>query len=111
MAPRLRTASLGSLLLIRFLIFLSFSLNLLLHQGYTFDFIEGEMHEKSPFTFQVTKIYKISNDAVYLYMHGDVNKVGKLKQNDGELNISEGLFQAAKAVDARHLHGLQVVLF
>ena len=69
------------------------------------------MHEKSPFTFQVTKIYKISNDAVYLYMHGDVNKVGKLKQNDGELNISEGLFQAAKAVDARHLYGLQVVLF
>ena len=65
----------GSLLLIRFLTFLSFSLNLLLHQGYTFDFIEGEMHEKSPFTFQVTNIYKkISNDDLYLY--GDVNKVG-----------------------------------
>ena len=75
MAPRLRTASLGLLLLIRFLIFLSFSSNLLLHQGYTFDFIEGEMHEKSPFTFQVTKLYKqISNDDLYPY--GDVNKVG-----------------------------------
>ena len=75
MAPRLRTASLGSLLLIRFLIFLSLSLNVLLHQGYTFDFIEGEMHEKSPFTFQVTNIYKkIRIDDLYLY--GDVNKVG-----------------------------------
>ena len=69
MAPRLRTASLGSLLLIRFWIFLSF--NLFLHQGYTFDFIEGEMHEKSPFTFQVTKIYKISNDDLYVKVAED----------------------------------------
>lgn len=27
---------------------------MVLYQGFTFDFIEGEMHEKSPFTFQVT---------------------------------------------------------